>query len=140
MCLLIRSVSFGRDTSFYRRYALFSLLFQFTQKSLPYPEYAPIFKDFNLHTEHDLEFIYPPVQMAMVFSDGQSLCLYSDLEKSCQSISKFSKKDAETYREFYQFTEKAMDLFLAPATYVNPLPSIEQVAKLESNPITKRVD
>jgi phytoene dehydrogenase-like protein len=103
-------------------------------------EYAPIFKDFNLHTEHDLEFIYPPVQMAMVFSDGQSLCLYSDLEKSCQSISKFSKKDAETYREFYQFTEKAMDLFLAPATYVNPLPSIEQVAKLEANPITRRVD
>jgi phytoene dehydrogenase-like protein len=103
-------------------------------------EYAPIFEDFELHKAYDLKFIYPPMQVAMVFSDGKSICLYSDLEKSCESIGKFSKKDAEAYREYYQFTAKAMDLFLAPATYVNPLPSVDQAAKLEANPITKRVD
>jgi phytoene dehydrogenase-like protein len=103
-------------------------------------EYAPIFPDFKLHTDYDLKFIYPPVQFACVFSDGESLCLYSDLERSCQAIAKFSKKDADAYREFYTFTEKAMELFLAPATYVNALPSLEQAAKLYTNPITTRVD
>lgn len=103
-------------------------------------EYAPIFPDFKLHTDYDLKFIYPPVQFACLFSDGESLCLYSDLEKSCQSIARFSKKDADAYREFYNFTEEAMNLFLAPATYVNPLPSLEQAGMLSSNPITHRVD
>jgi phytoene dehydrogenase-like protein len=103
-------------------------------------DYAPIFKDFDLHTAYDLKFIYPPVQVAIIFSDGKSICLYSDVEKSCESIAKFSTKDAEVYREYYKFTEEAMDLFLAPATYVNPLPSLDQAAKLETNPVTRRVD
>ncbi|MBI5446484.1 MAG: NAD(P)/FAD-dependent oxidoreductase [Deltaproteobacteria bacterium] len=103
-------------------------------------EYAPVFPDLELHTKYDLKFIYPRVQFGCVFSDGESLCLYSDLEESCKSIARFSKKDAEAYREFYTFTEKAMDLFLAPATYVNALPSLEQAAKLYTNPITTRVD
>jgi len=103
-------------------------------------EYAPIFEDFELFKAYDLKFIYPPVQVAILFSDGKSICLYSDLDKSCESIGRFSKKDAEAYREYYHFTQEAMDIFLAPATYVNPLPSIDQAAKLEKNPITKRVD
>jgi phytoene dehydrogenase-like protein len=103
-------------------------------------EYAPIFQDFELQTAYDLRFIYPPVQMSMVFSDGKSLSLYSDPERTCEAIAKYSKKDAEAYREFYNFTDQAMDAFLAPATYVNPLPSLDQAGKLEGNPITKRVD
>ncbi len=103
-------------------------------------EYAPIFEDFELHKAYDLKFIYPLVQTAIAFSDGKSICLYSDLEKSCKSIGEFSTKDAKAYREYYHFTQEAMDLFLAPATYVNPLPSVDQAAKLEANPITKRVD
>lgn len=103
-------------------------------------EYAPIFPDFEMHTAYDLEFIYPEVQTSIAFSDGKSLSLYSDLDRTCNAIAQYSKKDAEAYREFYHFTEEAMDLFLAPATYVNPLPALEQVSMLESNPITKRVD
>jgi phytoene dehydrogenase-like protein len=80
------------------------------------------------------------VQVAILFSDGRSICLCSDLEKSCESIGKFLKKDAEAYLENYHFTQEAMDLFLAPSTYVNPLPNVDQAAKLETNPITQRVD
>lgn len=80
------------------------------------------------------------MQVAILFSDGRSICLCSDLGKSCESIGKFSKKDAEAYRENYHFIQEAMDLFLAPSTYVNPLPRVDQAAKLETNPITERVD
>jgi len=95
-------------------------------------EYAPIFKDFEELKE--IQFIYPPVQVAILFSDGESICLYTDVEKSYESIARFSKKDAEVYREFYHFSQQAMDLFLAPATYVNPIPPLEQAAKLEKTP------
>lgn len=103
-------------------------------------EYAPIVPDLELSTAYDLNFIYPAVQFACLFSDNESICLYSDVERTCESIARFSKKDADSYREYYQFTQEAMDLFLAPATYVNPLPSLEQVAKMCTHPVTTRVD
>lgn len=103
-------------------------------------EYAPIFPDFDLEKEYNLKFITPPVQQAIVFSDAKSICLYSDLEESCKSIAKFSQRDADAYREYYQFSQQAMDIFMGPSTYVNPMPSLEQVAKLERHPVTHRVD
>jgi phytoene dehydrogenase-like protein len=103
-------------------------------------EYAPPIKDFELETRYDLEFIYPELQVVMPFSDGTYLAIYKDPERTADSIRKFSEKDAKAFLDFYKFSEEAMDLFLAPATYANPIPSLEQVALLEKHPITKKVD
>lgn len=100
-------------------------------------EYAPPIRDFELETRYDLKWIYPDIQVVMPFSDGTYLALYKDPEKTAKCIEKFSKADAESFRNFASISDEAMDLFLAPASYVNPLPSVEQVAKLETNPITK---
>ncbi|HAR94942.1 MAG TPA: hypothetical protein DCR97_03115 [Deltaproteobacteria bacterium] len=100
-------------------------------------EYAPPMRDFELETRYDLQWIYPDVQVVMPFKDGTYLALYKDPEKSAKSIAKFSEKDAEAFRNFVQWSDEAMDIFLAPASYVNPLPSIEQAAKLENHPATK---
>jgi phytoene dehydrogenase-like protein len=103
-------------------------------------EYAPPLKDLEFSTRYDLEWIYPDLQVVMPFSDGEYLALYSDPERSYESIKKFSAKDAEAFKDFARWSQEAMDLFLAPASYVNPLPSLEQAALLEENEITLRDD
>ncbi len=100
-------------------------------------EYAPPLRDFELETKYDLAWIYPDVQVVMPFLDGTYLALYRDPEKSAESIRKFSERDAETFLDFAHISDEAMDVFLAPASYVNPLPSLEQAAKLELHPATK---
>jgi phytoene dehydrogenase-like protein len=100
-------------------------------------DYAPPLRDFELDKKYDLEWIYPDLQVVMPFLDGTHLALYKDPKKSAASIAKFSKQDAESFLNFVEISEEAMDVFLAPASYVNPLPSIEQAAKLELHRATK---
>ena len=65
-------------------------------------DYAPPYKDLQLEELYDLKHIYPPLQFAMPFTDGSCLCLYADVDRTCSSIAKFSKQDADTYRQIYQ--------------------------------------
>ena len=85
-------------------------------------------RDFELETKYDLQWIYPDLQIVMPFQDGSHLALYKDPQKSAASIRKFSEKDAESFLNFVAISDEAMDVFLAPASYVNPLPSLEQAA------------
>ena len=103
-------------------------------------EYAPPLKDFELSTRYDLEWIYPDPQVVMPFSDGSHIALYQDVQRSYDSIARFSKRDADAFMDFARWSQECMDLFLAPASYVNPLPSLEQAAKLMTNPVTRRDD
>ncbi|MDB5971490.1 MAG: Phytoene dehydrogenase [Hydrocarboniphaga sp.] len=55
-----------------------------------------------------------------VFDDGSAIALYKDLERSCDSIGRYSSSDAKAYREFMLRTLKyiplfSMALFLPPA-------------------------
>jgi phytoene dehydrogenase-like protein len=103
-------------------------------------EYAPPLKDFELEKIYDLEWIYPDPQIVMPFLDGSHLALYQDIQRSYDSIAKFSQKDADAFLDFAKWSQECMDLFLAPASYCNPMPSLEQAAKLYANPITQRDD
>ncbi|MDY6973776.1 MAG: NAD(P)/FAD-dependent oxidoreductase [Thermodesulfobacteriota bacterium] len=96
---------------------------------MPMVDYAPAYKDLELEN-YGLEHVYPEVQFAMTFSDASSVCIYSDVEKTCKSFEKFSKKDAEAYRSFCLRAQKMMDEFIAPATYVQPIPALDQLPKL----------
>jgi len=103
-------------------------------------DYAPIFNDFDLEKNYNLKWIYPDLQVVMPFADGSHLALYKDVEKSYESIKRFSSKDAEAFKEFAHWAQEATDLFLAPASYTNPMAPLEQVALLHANPITRRAD
>jgi phytoene dehydrogenase-like protein len=73
-------------------------------------DYAPPLKDFKLEEDYDLKWIYPDLQVVMPFSDGKYLALYSDPERSYESIKKFSAKDAEAFKDFARWSQEAMDL------------------------------
>jgi len=101
-------------------------------------DYAPIYKDLELE-QYRCKYVYPELQVAMPFTDGKCLCLYSDVDRSCDSIAKLSAKDAESYREVYHKFKLYMDEFLAPGTYVKPLPVLEAVIGLEKTSIGKEI-
>lgn len=102
-------------------------------------EYAPAYKDLRLEESYHVKYIRPALQFVMPFRDGRSLCLYTDVEKTCRSIARFSVKDADSYREMYRKFHTYMEEFLAPATYVSPLSALDQTVKLEADPVGKEI-
>lgn len=102
-------------------------------------DYAPAYKDLKLENSRGLKHIYPSLQFAMPLKDGRCLCLYSDVDKTCQSIENFSKEDANTYREVAAKYAQYMEGFLAPATYVQARPVLDQVVALEKTPLGREI-
>jgi phytoene dehydrogenase-like protein len=102
-------------------------------------EYAPLYKDLKLEEDYGVKYVCPPLQFVMPFKDGRSLCLYADVEKTCQSIARFSQKDAQSYRDMHGRYHTYMEEFLAPATYVPPFSALDQTVKLESSEIGKEI-
>jgi len=102
-------------------------------------DYAPPYTDFAPEFERRVKYIYPQPAVAAPFPDGRWLCLYKDIEKSCQSIAQFSQKDADTYREIRPKYDEYMKEFLAPATYMRAQSSLLQASKLEATPLGKEI-
>jgi len=67
------------------------------------------------------------------------LCIYTDIDKTCESIAQFSKSDAKNYREFSKKLGDLMNGFLGPATYAPPHAVLDQVTKLHSTPLGKEI-
>ena len=102
-------------------------------------DYAPVYADFKLEEQYDVKHIYPSLQFALPLSDGKSVCLYTDVDKTCDSIAKFSKRDADAYRELYHTFGKYVEAFIAPATYVPPVPALDQLVKLQQTEIGRGI-
>ncbi len=98
-------------------------------------DYAPVFKDLELEEKYRVRFIHPDLVFAMPFKDGRFLGIYSDLEKTCQSIAQFSKKDAETYREISIKYDIAMRKVIGPSTYLPTMPPIEHLVEMQQTEV-----
>ncbi|MBM3157159.1 MAG: NAD(P)/FAD-dependent oxidoreductase [Chloroflexi bacterium] len=101
-------------------------------------DFAPPYTDLELEN-YRCKYIYPDLQVAMPFSDGKCLCLYKDVDRTCDSIAKFSAKDAKSYREVFHKFKAYMDEFLAPGTYVPPLPPLEAVVGMETTELGREL-
>lgn len=106
---------------------------------MPMADYAPAFKDLELETEYDLQFIYPDLVMAMPFPDGRMLGVYKDPEKTAKTIEEFSKTDAKNYRELWKTWKWMMDDYLGPATYELAKPTFESVVKMEMSEVGRAI-
>ena len=101
---------------------------------------APIFADLELEERFRVKFIHPPLVMAMPLSDGRSLGIYSDVNKTCESIAKFSKKDADTYREVSHRYDAIMRKFIGPSTYLPVKEPLETIVELQQSEIGRFVN
>ena len=59
----------------------------------------PLVRDHELPLgDYGLEYIEPDPVMHIPFTDGVSVTVWRDLDRTCENIARFSKKDAETFR------------------------------------------
>lgn len=95
-------------------------------------ELMPPVKDLELES-WGVRFIRPEKQMTFLFKDKKTLNFYTDQKKSAESITKFSKDDAEKFQKMWSEFKEMFDKFLLPATYLPPLDPIEQTQKLQES-------
>jgi len=96
-------------------------------------DYAPVYQDFKLEQERNIRYIYPELQFAMPLSDGRCICLYQDVDKTCKSLEKFSRRDADAWRDISRKSRQYMDDFLAPGTYAPAIPTLDQAVMIEGS-------
>lgn len=82
---------------------------------------SPWLRDLELH-RFGLSYLLPPVQHAMTFPDGTCVVFHRNPEKTAESFARFSKRDAETYRELYEKYAIRMRRFMVSTYFSSPLP------------------
>ena len=83
---------------------------------------APWFEDLNLADK--VTYITPRYEFGQAHLDGTALVLGRDLEETVANIARFSKKDAQTFREWNKRAEEITAKILMPERYAEPLPQI----------------
>jgi phytoene dehydrogenase-like protein len=89
---------------------------------------TPWFKDLGL--DERVTYITPRYEFGQAHSDGSALVLGRDLEESVANIARFSKKDADTFREWNRKAERITAEIFLPERYAEPLPQAERDALL----------
>ena len=102
-------------------------------------DYAPVYQDLKLEEDYDVRHIYPELQWAMPLPDGRCICVYTDVEKTCASIAKFSEKDAAAYRDMYHECDALMKAIVGPMTYIKPEPFPLAAARMDTSELGRKV-
>lgn len=100
---------------------------------------APIYDDLELEAKWDVHHVKPELQVSLPLPDGKCLCMYSDVDKTCESIARFSKKDADSYRDMHAKYEEMMSHILGPQTYVPLDPAPLMAAKAQGTELGREL-
>ena len=75
----------------------------------------PLIQDdeLGLLSKFGLQYFYPDVAQATVLEDFSALPFYFDLDQTCESIARYSTRDAENYRSLAQFAQRMLPMVLA---------------------------
>ncbi len=92
---------------------------------------GPVLKDLELD-KYGYQLIHTNPGFAVVFSDHSSLIQYPEVDRTCQQIARFSKRDAKAYREIIEEYKGLLDLSLG-MWYSEPLPYSAMFAPLEES-------
>ncbi|HEX3440743.1 MAG TPA: NAD(P)/FAD-dependent oxidoreductase [Pseudolabrys sp.] len=98
---------------------------------------SPLLHDLELY-RYGFSYIEPPVQQAAVFRDGTGIVIHKDLDKTCASLARFSKHDAETFRALWHTYCEKMRPLLVSLLYNAPMPR-EQLLDRLSGPMGKEL-
>jgi phytoene dehydrogenase-like protein len=89
---------------------------------------TPWFKDLNLSER--VTYITPRYELGQPHLDGSALVFGRDLEETLANVARFSKKDAQTFREWNRRAEEITRNIFLPERYSEPLPQAEREALL----------
>jgi phytoene dehydrogenase-like protein len=97
---------------------------------------TPWFKDLEL--DERVTYITPRYELGQAHADGSALVLGRNLDESIANIARFSKKDAETFREWNEVAEKITDEIFLPERFSEPLPKAERDALLSKTALGRK--
>jgi len=85
---------------------------------------TPWYKDLGLSTA--VRYVTPRYDFAQPHRDGTALVFSRYIDETCESIGRFSHKDAQTYREWNKRADVISDAIFWPERYSEPLPEAER--------------
>jgi phytoene dehydrogenase-like protein len=85
---------------------------------------TPWYRDLELGTR--VKYITPRYDFAQPHSDGTALVFSRDIDDTCGSIARFSRRDAETFREWNVKADAISNQIFLPERYSEPLPEAER--------------
>ena len=94
---------------------------------------TPWFKDLNLGDR--VEYITPRYEFGQPHLDGSALIFGRDLEETLANVARFSKKDAQTFRDWNCKAEEITGEDLPAGALLDPLPQAEREALLAKSDI-----
>ena len=94
---------------------------------------TPWFKDLGL--EDRVTYITPRYEFGQAHRDGTALVFGRDREETIANVARFSKKDAQTFRDWNRKAEEITARILIPERYAEPLTRARREALLERSAI-----
>ena len=89
--------------------------------------------ELGLQATYGLKYIYPEARVATIFDDHTSLVTWFDVDKTCESIAKFSAHDADSYRKLAEKMKAILPMFVQ-GMYAPPLPFGAFINMLDMSP------
>ena len=88
--------------------------------------------DLRLKARYGLRYVFPELPMMSVFEDGTTLGLYRDRERTYAEIARFSRRDAQAYREISEQAQAWMPMLTA-SLFAPPIPLGASYALLDQS-------
>ena len=85
---------------------------------------TPWYRDLELATK--VRYVTPRYDFAQPHADGSALVFSRYIDETVDSIAKFSKKDAKTYKEWNARADVISDHIFWPERYTEPIPEAER--------------
>jgi phytoene dehydrogenase-like protein len=91
-----------------------------------------LYDELELKSKFGLEYVVADNQFSVLFPDDRYITIHRDVDKTCQSIAKFSEHDAEAYKKFHDWAAKLLDI-LTQGMYNPPIPFGTLVSLLDQS-------
>jgi phytoene dehydrogenase-like protein len=91
---------------------------------------GPVYRELELE-RYGARYVWPENQFAHVFPDGRALVASRSVERTADRIARFSRADAETFRELAHLYRRVLEDAVVPAMFAPPLPPSQELAPLE---------
>ena len=94
--------------------------------------------ELGLAAKFGLKWLSYEAGFATIFDSGDGLVAYTDLDRTCQDIARYSQKDAEAYRSFAKECMSLLPL-LSKGASTPPLPTGAFISMLDASPSGRRL-
>jgi phytoene dehydrogenase-like protein len=95
--------------------------------------HSPWFADLGLADR--IAYITPRYEFGQAHADGTALVFGRQLEETLANVARFSRRDAETFRQWNKKAEEITRKVLIPERYAEPLPKSERDHLLSRSPL-----